>query len=58
MHVYRAYLIGSDGHIKGREDLVCGSEHEAKEKARRLVDGHAVELWYGTRKIENFEVEH
>ena len=55
MHGYRAYIIGSDGHIMGRIDLMCESEDEAKERAEQLVDGHAIELWYEACKIARFE---
>jgi hypothetical protein len=46
---YRAYMVGPDGHFAGYEALVCGSDKEAIEKAKRLVDGHDVELWSGAR---------
>jgi hypothetical protein len=58
MHGYRAYLIGSDGHITDRIDLFCGSDADAKERAKQLVDGHAVELWDEARKVARFEPEH
>lgn len=51
MHGYRAYTIGPDGHVVGRMGLFCSSDDDAKERAKQLVDGHAVELWGGARKI-------
>lgn len=48
---YRAYLVGQDGHFIACEPLVCGDDSEATEKAQRLVDGHDVELWSGTRLV-------
>jgi hypothetical protein len=48
---YRAYLIGPDGHIQSRVDLVCEHEEVAKERAKQLVDGHDVELWQLDWKI-------
>jgi len=27
----------------------------ARERAKQLVDGHAVELWQGDRKIDRFD---
>lgn len=45
MNGYRAYIIGPDGHILTRVDLVCVDEAEAKERAKVLVKGHDVELW-------------
>jgi len=58
MHGYRAYAIGPDGHIVGRMDLFCSNDDDAKERAKKLVDGHAVELWDGARKIASFEPDH
>jgi hypothetical protein len=51
MQEYRAYLIGPDGHIFQRTDLVCVDDEAAKESAERLVNGHDVELWQLDRKI-------
>jgi hypothetical protein len=49
MEEYRAYFVGLDGHFTGYEPLVCSGDSEAIEKAKRLVDGHDVELWSGPR---------
>jgi hypothetical protein len=57
MHGYYAYIIGPDGRVVGRKDLICESEDEAKERAKQLVDGHAVELWERARKVARFEAE-
>jgi len=51
---YRAYLIGSDGLIVERVDLMVEDDEAAKERAKLLVDGRAVELWDGGRKIADF----
>jgi hypothetical protein len=51
MAEYRAYTIGTDGHIVGFEALVCADDAEAINKVRRLVDGHDIELWSGARFI-------
>jgi hypothetical protein len=48
---YRAYLVGRDGHFSGFEELVCGDDADAIEKAEQLVDGHDVELWSGARLV-------
>jgi len=58
MHGYRAYIIGHDGHIQDRIDLFCENDDDAKERAKQLVDGHAVELWDQARKIARFEPHH
>ncbi|WP_368507912.1 hypothetical protein [Bradyrhizobium lupini] len=52
---YRAYLVDQDGHFTGRIDLLCRDEHDARQRAKQLVDGHAVELWQGDQRIERFE---
>ena len=52
---YQAYLIGEDGHIKQRIDLVCADDDAARERAESLVDGHAVELWCGERLMTRLE---
>jgi hypothetical protein len=57
MHGYRVFLIRPDGQIKDRVEFFCENEGQAKERAKQLVDGHAVELWDEGRKIANFEPE-
>jgi hypothetical protein len=54
---YRAYLIGQDGHVQQRFDLTATDEAVAREQAKQLVDGHAIELWQLARKIATFEPE-
>lgn len=53
-HIYRAYLIGTDGHIVHRVELECDDDETAKARARLLADGHNVEVWDGTRQIAVF----
>ena len=52
MPEYRAYMVGTDGHILNVAELVCPNDESAKEYARQLVDGHDVELWQGERRIQ------
>jgi hypothetical protein len=40
-----------------RIPIICDDDQEAKRRAKRLVDGHAVELWQQARKVEQFEPE-
>jgi hypothetical protein len=54
MDHYRAYIIGHDGHILSAVELIGENEEAAKEQARKLVDGHDVELWQRERKISTF----
>jgi hypothetical protein len=51
MREYRAYIVGLDGHFIGFKPLVCTDDFEATAKAKRLVDGHDIELWSGDRFI-------
>jgi hypothetical protein len=55
---YRAYIIGSDGHIARAIDLHCENDDDAKLHARQLVDGHDVELWRGEQRLAMFERKH
>ncbi|UWU75443.1 hypothetical protein N2603_36265 [Bradyrhizobium huanghuaihaiense] len=55
MPEYQAYVIGEDGHIQQRIDLVCADDGEAKERAKSLVGVHAIELWQGDHKLATFE---
>jgi hypothetical protein len=55
MQEYHAYVIGPDGHILQRIDLLCANDDAAKERASALVDGHDVELWQGERQVETFK---
>jgi hypothetical protein len=52
---YRAYTVGCDGHFTGFEPLVCADDSEAIEKAKRLIDGHDIELWSGNRLVTRLE---
>ena len=54
---YYAYLIGHDGRISKRVDLVCEDDEVAKSAAKQMVDGHAIELWQEARMIAAFEPE-
>jgi hypothetical protein len=55
-HAYRAYVVGKDGQIIGRRDLLsCQDDEAAKAYVERLVDGHAVELWDGACLLARFE---
>jgi hypothetical protein len=51
MAEYRAYAVGIDGHIVGFEALVCADDVEAINGAKRLANGHDIELWTGVRLV-------
>ena len=57
MNAYSAYVIGSDGHLRHRIDIVCENDDAAKEQAEALVDGNDLELWQQNRKICTFKAE-
>ncbi|MGH6713907.1 MAG: hypothetical protein ACREEK_33760 [Bradyrhizobium sp.] len=52
---YYAYVIGGDGHVQNRIEVLCGNDDEAKRCAEKLADGHAVELWQEARRIAIFQ---
>jgi hypothetical protein len=54
---YYAYLIGDDGRITNRVAFFATTDEEAKERAKRLVDCHAIELWQEARKVATFDPE-
>lgn len=51
----RAYLIDGEGHITFRIDLDVQDPEEARERAKLIVDEHAVELWEGVTRLDRFE---
>jgi hypothetical protein len=55
MPEYRAYIVGRDGGFIGFEPLVCADDAEAIQKAKRLVEGNAIELWSGVRLVIRLE---
>jgi hypothetical protein len=52
---YRVYVLDTDGSITGKLDLLCADDVSAARKVESLLDGHALELWEGTRRIATFE---
>ena len=55
---YRAYLIGRDGKVIHRVDMLCDDDEAAKARAQLLIDIHIVELWQGTRKVVTLPITH
>ena len=51
MPEYRAYIIGSNGLILRRIDLLCENDEAAQKRAGQFVNGHDVELWQGASKM-------
>jgi hypothetical protein len=54
MEEYKAYLMGPDGHIAGRVDLLCENEEAARGRAQLLAQDCVIELWRGARLIAEF----
>ncbi|OKO71029.1 hypothetical protein AC629_39825 [Bradyrhizobium sp. NAS80.1] len=54
---YRAFIMGLDGRIELRIDLMCEDETEARKRAKVLADGYDVELWNQDRKVAEFKSE-
>jgi len=57
MQEYNAYFIGADGHFIRRVELNCTDDEAAKAEAKKLADGHDIELWQGARIIGTFTRE-
>jgi hypothetical protein len=51
MSEYRAYTVGGDGRFIGYEPMVCASDDEAVEMARRLSKTNPIEVWSGSRLV-------
>jgi hypothetical protein len=55
---YRVYPVDKDGHILGVALVVaCDSDQEAIEKARSLIKGRDVEVWDGSRLVDQIEAD-
>ena len=57
MNEYRAYILGTDGHIERRIEFLCESDEAAKEQAKGFADDHDVELWQLKRRICEFKAK-
>jgi hypothetical protein len=55
MDGFSAYIVDQQGYVIKRVDLALEQEEDAAERAKRLVDGHDVELWQRDRKIATFK---
>ena len=56
MPYYRAYLLDTSGRASGPAyHLICGSDDEAIERARRLVGFQHFELWNVDRLVLRLE---
>jgi hypothetical protein len=59
MPAYRVYTVDKYGHISGPADIIDAADDEAaRQEAKRMLDGHAIEIWDGTRRIAKFDPLH
>ena len=42
---YRLYVLDAHGRFMSAINVACNDDDAAKEHAKRLADGHEVELW-------------
>jgi hypothetical protein len=54
---YRAFTVGSDGHFVGFEPIVCDTDDQAIEGAKRMLDGRDVEVWCAARLVAKLSHE-
>lgn len=57
MAEYRAYVIGSDGHIVGATGLVCEDDEEAMAEVRTFLLDRTIEIWSGDRFVIRLDPE-
>jgi hypothetical protein len=55
MQEYRAYLLGTDGHIRERMELESQTDEEAIARARQHFNGGAIEVWQGVRIVAKLD---
>jgi hypothetical protein len=48
---YWVYVVGADGHFTESKEMTCRDDGEAVVKAKRLIDGHDIEVWSGNRLV-------
>jgi hypothetical protein len=51
---YRVYVLGEHGQLMGAVNFDCTDDDAAKEHARRLANGHEVQLW---RQVAQFKFD-
>jgi hypothetical protein len=48
---YRAYVIGSDGHILSATGLVCEDDDAAIAQVKTFLLDRTIEIWSGARFV-------
>jgi hypothetical protein len=54
VNVYRVYVMGKGRRFTSHRTFVCINDENALVWAQQLVDGHSIELWFGTRFVTHF----
>jgi hypothetical protein len=49
--LYRAYVVGRDGHFVNRHDFEASLDDAALKRAQQYVDGKDVEVWQSNRLV-------
>jgi hypothetical protein len=57
MAEYRAFAVGKNGHFFGFEPIVCDTDEQAIETAKRLLHGLAIEVWSAERMVARLPTE-
>jgi hypothetical protein len=57
MTEYRAYAIGSDGHIVKAIALVCDDDKQAIKEAKEALANYTIEVWSGNRFVVRIDLE-
>ena len=52
MAEYRAFTVGKDGHFVGFEPIVCDTDDQAIQRAKRHLDGRDIEVWCADRMVK------
>jgi hypothetical protein len=56
MTEYRFYSITKDGHIDRPPSAIqLANDEAALDEAKRRLDGHAIEIWQGTRIVAHLD---
>ncbi|MDP1585607.1 MAG: hypothetical protein Q8M18_19485 [Bradyrhizobium sp.] len=56
MRDYRFYFLSADGRIDGpSRDHRCPDDDAALIEAKQLLDGQAIEIWQGKRKVARID---
>ena len=59
MPEYRIYTLEKDNRIAGPPDEIdCADDQAAVQEAKKVLDGHAIEVWEKARFVIRLEPDH